>query len=238
MVLLCSVRYWIYISAATTMSSTKILIADAQTLRREGIKAILLKREDLEIIGVAKNEQELSKQLQFEVPDVVVLSFQEDGNFDLEQIAQIKSNYPHIRLIILSSLLSNEKLMDVLAYEVDAFLLNECDEDEFLNAVKAVKKDEKFYCGHVMGALLHKVIRKDEVEEELLNSSTLSEREIEIIQLIADGFTTKDIAQQLYLSFHTVGTHRRNIFRKLNVRNSSELIIHSLRKGIITAKAN
>lgn len=220
------------------MYITKILIADSQTLKREGIKSILLKCDDLDIIGVAKNEQELNKQLQFEVPDVVILSFQEDGKFDLEQIAQIKKNYPAVRLLILSSLLSNEKLMDVLAYEVDAFLLNECDEDEFLNAVKAVKKDEKFYCGHVMGALLHKVIRKDEAEEETFSSSILSEREIEIIQLIADGFTTKDIAQRLYLSFHTVGTHRRNIFRKLNVRNSSELIIHSLRKGIITAKVH
>jgi len=220
------------------METTKILIADSQTLKREGIKSILLKCDDLDIIGMAKNEQDLIKHLQFEVPDVVILGFQEDGKFDIQQIAQIKQNYPNIRLLILSSLLSNEKLMDVLAYQVDAFLLNECDEDEFLNAVKAVKKDEKFYCGHVMGALLNKVIHKNEIEEEEIHLGALSEREIEIVQLIADGFTTKDIAQQLYLSFHTVGTHRRNIFRKLNVKNSSELIIHALRKGLITAKAN
>lgn len=218
------------------MTSTKILIADSQTLKREGIKSILLKCDDLDIIGVAKNEQELNKQLQFEVPDVVILSFQEEGKFDLEHIAQIKNNYPGVRLLIISSLISNEKLMDVLSYEVDAFLLNECDEDEFLNAVKAVKKDEKFYCGHVMGALLNRVVHKPEIEVD--DTTSLSDREIEIIKLIADGFTTKDIAQQLYLSFHTVGTHRRNIFRKLNVRNSSELIIYSLRKGIITAKVS
>jgi DNA-binding NarL/FixJ family response regulator len=219
------------------MDITKILIADSQTLKREGIKSILLKCDDLDIIGMAKNEQELARHLQFEVPDVVILSFQEDGKFDIQHIAQIKQNYPNIRLLILSSLLSNEKLMDVLAYQVDAFLLNECDEDEFLNAVKAVKKDEKFYCGHVMGALLNKVMHKNEVIEESLHLGALSEREIEIVQLIADGFTTKDIAQHLYLSFHTVGTHRRNIFRKLNVKNSSELIILALRKGLITAKA-
>lgn len=219
------------------MNTTKILIADSQTLKREGIKSILLKCDDLDIIGMAKNEQDLIKHLQFEVPDVVILSFQEDGKFDIHHIAQIKQNYPNIRLLILSSLLSNEKLMDVLAYQVDAFLLNECDEDEFLNAVKAVKKDEKFYCGHVMGALLNKAMHKNNGEEDFA-LAILSEREIEIVQLIADGFTTKDIAQQLYLSFHTVGTHRRNIFRKLNVKNSSELIIHSLRKGIITAKTS
>src|ERR1700749_1628008 len=116
------------------MEITKILIADSQTLKREGIKSILLKCDDLDIIGMAKNEQDLIKHLQFEVPDVVILGFQEDGKFDIQQIAQIKQNYPNIRLLILSSLLSNEKLMDVLAYQVDAFLLNECDEDEFLNA--------------------------------------------------------------------------------------------------------
>ena len=220
------------------MEITKILIADSQTLKREGIKSILLKSDDFDIVGMAKNEQELVKHLQFEVPDVVILGFQEDGKFDIQHIAQIKQNYPNIRLLILSSLLSNEKLMDVLAYQVDAFLLNECDEDEFLNAVKAVKKDEKFYCGHVMGALLNKVMLKNEVIEESIHLGALSEREIEIVQLIADGFTTKDIAQHLYLSFHTVGTHRRNIFRKLNVKNSSELIIHALRKGLITAKAD
>jgi len=217
------------------MNTTKILIAEAQTLKREGIRSILLKCDDLDIIGMAKNEQDLVRHLQFEVPDVVILGFQEEGKFDIQHIARIKQSYPHIRLLILSSLLSNEKLMDVLAYQVDAFLLNECDEDEFLNAVKAVKKDEKFYCGHVMGALLHKAIHKKDPAEEEPGSGVLSEREIEIIQLIADGFTTKDIAQQLYLSFHTVGTHRRNIFRKLNVKNSSELIILSLRKGIIRA---
>ena len=220
------------------MEITKILIADSQTLKREGIKSILLKSDDFDIVGMAKNEQELVKHLQFEVPDVVILGFQEDGKFDIQHIAQIKQNYPNIRLLILSSLLSNEKLMDVLAYQVDAFLLNECDEDEFLNAVKAVKKDEKFYCGHVMGALLNKVMLKNEVIEESIHLGALSEREIEIVQLIADGFTTKDIAQHLYLSFHTVGTHRRNIFRKLNVKNSSELIINALRKGLITAKAD
>jgi DNA-binding NarL/FixJ family response regulator len=220
------------------MEITKILIADSQTLKREGIKSILLKSDEFDIIGMAKNEQELVKHLQFEVPDVVILSFQEEGKFDIQHIAQIKQNYPNIRLLILSSLLSNEKLMDVLAYQVDAFLLNECDEDEFLNAVKAVKKDEKFYCGHVMGALLSKVVLKSEVIEDSLHGGSLSEREIEIVQLIADGFTTKDIAQHLYLSFHTVGTHRRNIFRKLNVKNSSELIILALRKGLISTKSD
>lgn len=218
------------------MIKTKILIADTHTLTREGVKSLLAKRKDLLIAGEAKDSKELSDKIKKLNPDIVIIDFFIPDHFSIDDIAFIRKNYPHISILIISTNQNKQDVLKVLEYGVNGYLLKECDEEEVVNAVNAAARKEKFFCGRVMDTILEKVTHRCPIGSVCHNCQAvaLSEREVEIIKLIAGGHTTKDIAQKIFLSFHTISTHRKNIFKKLSIRNSSELILYALKKGIIT----
>lgn len=217
------------------MLKAKILVADAHTLTREGIKSILSRKEDIQICGEAKDNTELPKELKRLKPDIVIIDFYVPNYFSIEDIAFIRKKYPHIRIVVISTNTKKEDVLKVLDLGVNSYLLKECSENEVISAVYAATQKEKFFCGRVMDAILEKTTHyctPDSVCEQC-QEPLLSEREIEIIKLITEGFTTHEIAEKLILSFHTISTHRKNIYNKLNIRSSSELIVYAMKKGII-----
>lgn len=218
------------------MSKTKILIADTHTLTREGVKSLLAKRKDLHIAGEAKDSKELSEKIKKINPDIVIIDFHIPDHFSIDDIAFIRENYPRISVLVISTNNKKEDVLKVLDYGVNSYLLKECDEDEVINAVYASAKKEKFFCGRVMDAILEKVTHHCPIRSVChhCQAVSLSEREVEIIKLIAESYTTKEISEKLILSFHTISTHRKNIFRKLQIRSSSELILYALKRGIIS----
>lgn len=219
------------------MVKTKIILADAHTLTREGIKSILAKKKDVVITGEAMNSNELHIKVGKIIPDIVIIDYFIPGHFSIEDIALIKQNHPTISLLIITTNKNKQDVLKILDYGVNSYLLKECDEDEVINAVNASARKEKFFCGRVMDAILEKVTHKCSLDSVCnhCQAVTLSEREEEVIRLIAEGLTTKEIADKINLSFHTVSTHRKNIFKKLLIRNSSELINYALKKGIISS---
>ena len=221
------------------MLKTIILIADAHTLTREGIKSLLNRRKDIHIAGEAKDSNELFNKLKKINPDIVIIDFHIPGHFSINDIAFICSNFPHTRVLIISTNQNKQDVLKVLDYGVNSYLLKECDEEEVINAVYAAARNEKFFCGKLMDAILEKATHQCPVGSicNHCQAVSISEREVEIIKLIAEGNTTKDIAQKLFLSFHTITTHRKNIFRKLKLRSSSELILYAIKQGIINAQS-
>lgn len=219
------------------MLKIKILIADTHTLTREGIKSLLSKRKDIQVAGEARNSQELSDKIKKIAPDIVIIDFHIPEHFSIDDIAFIRKNYPQTAVLVISTCQNKQDVLKVLDYGVNGYLLKECDEDEVLSAVYAAAKKEKFFCGRVMDAILEKVTHKCPIGAicDHCQPVSLSEREVEIVKLIAEGKTTNDIAEILNRSFHTIGSHRKNIFEKLRIRNSSELILYALKKGIITS---
>lgn len=219
------------------MLKTKILIADTHILTREGVKSLLLKRKDLAVAGEATNSEELFKIIVKISPDIVIIDYHIEGFFSINDIARINSEFPNVRILVISANQNKEDVLKVLDHDINGYLLKECDEEEVLSAVYAAAKREKFFCGRVMDAILEKVkhVGNSVIPREECQPVSLSEREVEIIKLIAEGFTTKRIAEKLFLSFHTIGTHRKNIFKKLRIRNSSELIRYAIQNGIISS---
>ncbi len=217
------------------MLKTKILIADAHTLTREGLKSLLCKRNDLQIVGEVKNGVELLNLLKRKNPDIVIIDFFIPDHFSIDDIVFIRTKYPETRILVISTNQDKQDVLKVLDLGVNGYLLKECDEEEVISAVYAAVKKEKFFCGRVMDTILEKVTHQCAVGEicDHCQPISLSDREVEIIKLIAEGYTTKDIAKKIFLSFHTIATHRKNIFKKLRIRNSSELILYALKKGII-----
>jgi DNA-binding NarL/FixJ family response regulator len=221
------------------MKKIKILIADTHVLTREGIKALLSKRKDLQITGEAKNSNELSQKIKKIALDIVIIDFNIPGHFSIDDVAYTRKNYPDVSILVISSNQNKQDVLKVLDYGINAYLLKECDEEEIINAVYASARKEKFFCGKVMDAILEKVTHNCPIGAACHDCLpvTLGEREVEIIKLIAEGCTTKDISEKLFLSFHTISTHRKNIFKKLLIRNSSELILYAFKKGIISSPA-
>lgn len=214
-----------------------VFIADAHKLTSEGIKSILVKKTDARVTAEAVNSAGLRAQFASAQPDVVIIDCFIPGYFSIEDIAFIKNQAPETGILVITTNKNKEDVLRVLDYGVNSYLLKECDEEEVINAVNATATGRKFFCGKVMVAILEKVTHKcapDSVCNHC-HAVALSEREEEIIRLIADGLTTKEIAVKLNLSFYTISTHRKNVFKKLRIRNSSELIGYALKKGIISA---
>lgn len=218
------------------MPKIKLLIADNQFLTREGLKAIFAKNADFMIVGEAVNEKELASKVKELKPDVVTLDFYAPGFFKLETIAKLWRQYPKTKLLIITSNKEKEDILETINLGVGCYILKECDETEIFNAVYAAKKGEKFFCGRVLDKILEKQIPNYLPDDRTTCEPVLlSHRETEITRLIAHGYTTKSIAKELFLSFHTVSTHRKNIFKKLKVKSASELVAYAMRKGILNS---
>ncbi len=222
------------------MMKTKILLADAHALTREGIKSVVSKLDSFEIKGEVRYGADLFENIILFSPDIIIIDFHIPGHFKIEDIENVRRTFPEIKVFIISTNNVKQDVVRLLDLQVASYLLKECDEEEIIEALNAVSKGEKFFCGKVMDSVLAELSHTclPDAECNHCKAISLSNREIEIIKFIAEGLTTKDIARKIHLSFFTVATHRKNIFRKLQIRNSPELISYALKEGIISPRLN
>lgn len=213
------------------MPATEVLIADSQTIVREGLKTILHRESDVRVVAEAQSGIELRHKLPEVQPDVVIIDYALDGYFSVEDVLKIRELSPSTKILVITTDLAQDKVHRVLEYGVTSFLLKECDANEIRQAIAATSRNEKFFCGRVLDIILDKD-RKPETDDRCA-PTVLSKREIEIVGLIAKGLTTNQIAETLFLSAHTVNTHRKNILRKLGVKSSAEIILYAVNTSII-----
>ncbi len=212
-----------------------ILVADSAFLVREGLKAVLMGHANFRVAGEAAHRQELFHMLPLVQPDIVIFDyFAPNHAFSIEDVKAIAMLAPKASMLIISSNLDKHKVMQVLGYGAKGFLLKECDETEILGAIHAISKDEKFFCGKVLDIILER--HHDSKEEDgACEPANLTQRETEIVRLMAEGSSTNDIADHLSLSVHTVYTHRKNIMRKLGVKTASEVILYAINTSLVRA---
>lgn len=214
--------------------SIRILLADSQYLVREGLKAILTAQQDLEIVCEVSDVQELKEALLQHSPDVVIMDHDASEFYADEQIDSIADLLDKSRFLIISQELDQKRIRFMLSRGVNAFLTKYCDEEEIVSAIYACVKDEKYLCTKVVNILI-----EDEKEHAgNCEPTNLTPREIEIVKLVASGLKTKDIAEQLHLSPHTVNTHRKNILKKLDLSSGSELVLYAVRTGLIETETS
>jgi len=163
-------------------------------------------------------------------PDVIIMDFNQPGFFCLDDIERIYSNYPHANILVVSTSQDKDDILKTLECGVNNYILKICDKEEFMSALYATAKKERFFCGKVVDAIIDKQMEK-------CNNCAgvcLSPREIEITQLISKGMTNNEIAENLFISIHTVSTHRKNILRKLDLNKCSELIMYAIKNGLVS----
>ncbi len=207
-----------------------IALADSEVLVRLGLRHLLQEETGFQVVAEAASEPELIGQLKERRVEVVILDYNQPRRFAPHTIERLKRDFPNTNILIISSDENKESVYKVLEMGVNSFLTKTCDQGEIIDAVRATAKGDKFYCTRIVNYLLEKSFSKSKEQE----NSQLTEREIEIVQLIAKGFIAKEIATLLHLSTHTIYTHRKNIMKKLNLKSSSELVLYAVQQGWVS----
>lgn len=215
------------------MQSTQLktaLLADAQFLVRAGLRCILARQTDVQVVGEAATEQELFQQLDLLRPDMLIIDYNSPRRFGREVIASVAGLYPALRILAISDDEDKNSILRILDHGVLSFLTKSCGEQEIADAVRATVKGDKFFCTQILDVLLEKSLGRNNVS---CSPSPLSAREIEVVQLVVKGYIARQIADMLHLSPHTVYTHRKNIMKKLRLQSPAELTLYALQNGII-----
>jgi len=210
-------------------SSKKIVIADTQFLVVETLKTILSADERFFITGIVNSQSELIKVLENELCELLITDFSLFDYDSIDDLQQIKLKFPNFSVLILTNSISKSEFTELSKIGIKNIIYKTAERDEIFSAVDAALRGKKYYADEILDLILELSESKTVPEEP----THLTSSEIEIVRLIADGMTTKEIAEKKCISFHTVNTHRKNIFRKMGVSNASELIMQAIRAGWI-----
>jgi DNA-binding NarL/FixJ family response regulator len=213
------------------MNKIKVLLADDHAILRDGISALLSLQNDIEIIGQASNGQEavaLAKKLN---PDVVLIDVSMPQMDGLEATRRIKKDNPRIKVLVLTQHDNDEYILATVKSGSDGYLPKRALGQELLAAIHAVYQGNTFLYPTAAAALFDDY--RQHVEKEPYDS--LTDREKEVFRLIAEGHTSRVIADRLFISLKTVLNHREKIMEKLNIHHSNELIKLAIRKGLINS---
>lgn len=213
----------------------KVLIADTSELIRIGLKTILSRQDNIELVGEAINRTELKDKIVRFQPDVVLIDYSNPA-FTIDAIPEILQHIKTTRFVAITQFHTGLSIVNGIKSGVTSHIKKDCDVGEILDAVKETAKGNKFFCGTLLQMIREESINIDEIESEELNCApvSISEREMEIIGLIAEGFTNQEIADKLFLSSHTVNTHRKNIMAKLGVKNTAGIVMYAIKAHLVS----
>jgi len=205
------------------------VIADPVFLVREGFKRVVENIKDVAIKGEITKGTEFWTKLKLLRPDLLVLDYDHPDFIEIEELKKIDEISHGTKVLIISNHGNKENILKVIKSGALGYLTKECGEEELLDALEALSRGEKFFCNKILDVILEKHLIEDKDD---CKSASLSEREIELIKLAVKGFSNKEIADKLFLSIHTVYTHRKNIMRKLKIKSPVELVLYALNSGI------
>lgn len=209
----------------------KILIADDHPVVREGLMSMLNRQEDFEVVGEAKDGVEAVNKTKELAPDVVLMDLRMPELDGVEAIHQIKAARPHTHIIILTTYSDDEYIFHGIEAGARAYLLKDAPREELFKAIRTVYRGESLIQPVVATKLLD---RLTELSRRAPSGEELSERELEVLRLMAKGSANKEISAQLSISQSTVKTHISSIFQKLGVNDRTGAVTDALKKGIIS----
>jgi DNA-binding NarL/FixJ family response regulator len=213
----------------------RIILADSNDLVRVGLRTILSSEKNIEIVGEAKNNKDLKQQLISFGADLILIDYTSPG-FDIDIIHTVLSLNNSVRFIAITPEQSAQTLVDALRSGVMSYVKKDCDIGEIINAVKETGIGNKFFCGQILETIQRASIDVNDIDFESFSCEPviLSERELGIVVLIAEGLTNSQIAEQLFLSTHTINTHRKNIMAKLGVKNTAGIVMYAVKTSLVS----
>ena len=212
-------------------SSISILVVDDHALVREGLKRLLLLQPDFEVIGEASNGREAIEQADALLPDILLIDISMPKLNGLDATARIKRTHPDIHIIIISMYAHEEYVWQALQVGASGYLLKSASAEELTVAIRSVHQGGLFLSPTISKSVLDEISRRTDQSSKGL--SPLTERQREILQLIAEGNTSKDIARSLDLSTKTVEAHRSQLMDRLDIHDIAGLVRYAIRVGLI-----
>ena len=209
----------------------RVLIADDHVIVRSGIKLLLESEEGIEVVGEAQNGREAIEMSNSLKPDIVLMDIAMPEIDGLEAARQIKSELPDTEILVLTMHRSEEYFFEMLKAGASGYLLKGAETSDLIQGIRTVAGGEVFLYPIMAQKLVRDYLTR--LSNEETTNKLLSKREKEIILLLADGFTSKEIAEKLVISPSTVHSHRTNIMRKLDLNSRHELIRYAREKGLI-----
>src|SRR5579863_4093844 len=211
----------------------RILLADDHTIVRKGLRLLLESHPDFTVIADAADGREAIKLAEEKKPDVMVMDLAMPILNGIEAARQITAKQPSIAIVFLSMHSDEGYVLKALKVGARAYLLKDAAEYDLINAVKAVSEGKAFFSPAISKMLAEDYVRQ--IAEHRVDDTydLLTTREREVLQLLAEGRSNKEVATILQLSLHTVETHRSNILQKLNLHTAAELVLYAIRKGVV-----
>ena len=219
---------------STERPAIRILSVDDHPLLREGVAALLASQPDMTLVAEASNGREAIEQFRKHRPDVTLMDLQMPEMNGVDAIIAISGEFPSARIIVLTTYTGDVQVLRALKAGARAYLLKDSAEADLVSAIQAIIEGKSFFSPGVRALLKEDYIHRlakfgaDDTYE------LLTAREREVLQLVAEGRSNKEVAALLNLSLYTVETHRTHILQKLNLHSVPDLILYAVRKGIIS----
>ncbi|HZK97484.1 MAG TPA: response regulator transcription factor [Prolixibacteraceae bacterium] len=211
--------------------SIRILIADDHQLFREGIANLLSASPQIEIVAQAENGQEAIEKAKNLKPDIIIMDLSMPVINGVDATRILHKELPEIRVLVLSMHCDKHYIKEGLEAGASGYLFKNCTYDQLIEAVNTVYQGKKYLSDKITEVLIQDYLSKE--EKVCDNSQKLSERESEILKLKAEGKSTREISDILFISVKTVGTHKQHILEKLNLKSTADLIKYAIKKGIV-----
>jgi DNA-binding NarL/FixJ family response regulator len=219
--------------SAEDQTRIRILLADDHAVLRDGVRMVLESHPGLEVVATADNGSDAVELAQSLQPDVAVLDVAMPRLNGLEAARQIRASCPDTEVVILSMHEGEDYLREALRAGAAGYVLKRAAAKELVNAIRAVQRGESYLDPALTRTLISDYVRK--VERTDTAEDALTERELEVLSLVAEGLTNRQIALKLNISIKTVQSHRANLMDKLNLHDRTELVRYAIRRGLITA---
>jgi DNA-binding NarL/FixJ family response regulator len=224
--------------AGPTGENLKVLIADDHALFRRGLEMVLQKEPDIEVIGEADDGQQAVDRAMELMPDVVLMDVRMPRRTGIEATQRIKELLPHVKILVLTNSDEEADLYDSIKAGASGYLLKEISTEEVAEAVRSVVAGHSRISPAMASKLLNEfqAMTKRAEDRQPLAPPRLTDRELQVLKLVAQGLGNRDIAQQLYISENTVKNHIRNILEKLQLHSRMEAVIYAVREKLLDIK--
>ncbi len=213
------------------MSAIKILLADDHEILREGLRRMIAKEADMEVVGEAESGRAAVEMAPKLVPDVIVMDITMPDLNGMDATRQILSKTPGVKILALSMHQDRKYVLGMLEAGATGYLLKGCKFEELVVAIRSVARKNVYLSPKIADMVLNGYLGKTPNKTA---EAVLSDREREVLQLLAEGYSIKETAYKLGVSPKTIETHRSHIMEKLQISNSSEIVKYALRAGLIT----
>lgn len=215
----------------------KIILAEDHLVVLNGVKLLLESQSDLEVIGEGTNGNQILEIFKTgNIPDVLITDINMSDMDGLELITHVKQEFPTVKVIVLSMLNNLQYILQAFKNGANGYLVKNVGYEEMLYCIRHVAKGGQFICEEISTIMLDSLQRSPTAFlniEQIMEKMGLSEREMEVLELIGEGFTNMQIADKLFLSKRTVEGHRQNLLEKTGVKNTAALIKYAIRTGLM-----